>query len=161
MSVLQPGDVADLHVQDRYNRMAGLVWWLTSQLEHINLRDSHTSSGSTAGITSKIHDLLKRKSQCPWPAIGSEQKNRHDLILKDSLCKRGKDGIQLQVRHLHIGMAKQVCLCELGMLPAPHQQPGKHRWRCIVDCPSQGDTNTWSAEQVTVLSPDCSLCHLF
>lgn len=55
-------------------------------------------------------------------------------------------------------MAKQVRLCELDMLPAPRQQPGKHRWRCTVDCSSQGDTNTWSAEQVPVLSPDGSFC---
>lgn len=71
---------------------------------------------------------------------------------------RGKNGIQLQVRHLYLGTAKQVCLCELGMLPAPHQQPGKHGWRSMVDCSSQGETNTWSAEHVSVLSPDCSLC---
>lgn len=79
-------------------------------------------------------------------------------MFKDLLCKRGKDGIQLQVRHLSLGTAKQVCLCELGMLQAPHQQPGKHRWRSIMDRSSQGDTNTWTAEHVSVLSPDCSLC---
>lgn len=44
------------------------------------------------------------------------------------------------------------------MLPAPRQQPGKHRWRSILHCSSQRDTNTSSAEYVSVLSPDCSLC---
>lgn len=110
MSMLQLGDVVDMRVWDRCNLTVGLVWWLPSQLEHINLCDSPVPNGSTAGTTSNIYDLLKRKSQCPWPAIGCECINRHDLIFKDLLCKRGKDGIQLQVRHLYIGTAKQVSL---------------------------------------------------
>lgn len=62
------------------------------------------------------------------------------------------------MRHLYISMGKQVCLCELCMLPALHQQPRKHRWRSRADCSSQGDTNTRSVEHVSVLSPDCNLC---
>lgn len=66
--------------------------------------------------------------------MGSESKNRHDLIDLQRFNLQVREGqIQLQVRHQYIGTAKQECLCELGMLPAPHQQPGKHRWRSIVD----------------------------
>lgn len=57
--------------------------------------------------------------------------------VEDLFRKIEKGEIQLQMRHLHIGMAMQVSLYELGVLPLYHRQPRQHRWRHRLGYPSQ------------------------
>lgn len=80
---------------------------------------------------------------------------------EDLLHKGEEGGIQLQVRHLHIGVTRQVSLCKLGLLPEYQTWPAQVEAFSVYPSQPQTDTYVWSAEQVFRLSSACSLYHLF